>query len=498
MTAIVPDLRFSTDHLRSDLTGRTVRGGMVTVAAQMVQFVLSLLSVMVMARLLTPVEYGLVAMVMPITGFVGLFKDLGLSTATVQKDQITHEQVSTLFWINVAVSTGLALLCAAVSPAVGRFYHDTRTTWITLALAGSFVLSGLSAQHGALLRRQMQFGRIAWIDLATAVVSVVTGILTAWLGWSYWSLVAMTLAGSLSNCVAVWVASPWRPGRMHRGAGVREMVRFGGYLTVSQMSNYISGNTDKLIIGRTLGAGALGMYNRAFQLLLMPLDQVYRPLSSVFLTALSRVAGEPERYRRAVRQIGEVLIMAITPLAGISIALAPEVVAVFLGPEWMQVVPLFRTLAIVALALPMNYLGAIILQSSDRTDVMMKWSPVAMAISIASILVGLQWGLIGIATAWAFGALAVRTPVFYYIISRTTRVTFRDMLSPLLSYAIPFTLLAVSGEWLGRVIHLAHPLARLLVEGAILAFVYAAYLCLAGKHRIVTQWVRRGGDGVFQ
>lgn len=487
---------FCTNHLRADLTGRVIRGGMFTGAAQVARFILNLLSVMVMARLLTPVEYGLVAMVAPITGFVGLFKDLGLSTATIQKDQITHEQVSTLFWINVVVSFGLALVCVVISPAVGRFYHDARTTGITLALAGSFVLSGLTAQHNALLRRQMKFGILAGIDLVTALVALLIGILTAWLGWSYWSLVAMTLGASLANCTAVWIASPWRPGSVSRGSGVREMVRFGGCLTVSQMSNYISGNMDKLLIGRTLGPGPLGIYNRAFQLLLMPMDQVYRPLSSVFLTALSRVAGEPERYRRAVRQIGNVLVMAITPLAAISIALAPEIVAVFLGAAWMQAVPIFRALAIVALVLPMNHLGAIILQSSGRTDVMMKWAPVAMAISVLSIMVGMHWGLIGIANAWAIGMLAIRTPAFYLVISRSTQVSFRDMLSPLFSYALPFILLVLGGLALERRVPFTRPLWTLLVATAGLTTGYAAYLFVTGKHKLLAQLIHRGGIGI--
>ncbi len=465
--------------------------------SQSIRFGLNLASAMVMARLLLPVEYGLVAMVMPVTGFVGLFKDLGLSTATVQKEQINHDQVSVLFWINVVASAILMVLCLGISPLVGRFYHDVRTTWITMALAGTFVLSGLAAQHSALLRRQMRFGVIARIDVFTAVTSALTGILTAWLSWGYWSLVAMTIMSNLANCAAVWVTSPWRPGRLRKGSGVREMIRFGGCLTISNICGFISNNIDKLIIGKVLGAAALGIYNRAFQLLLMPLDQMFSPVSSVLLTALSRAAGDSERYRKAMRIIGDLLLMLVTPLAAILLALAEETVSVFLGPTWMETVPIFRALAMVAAVLPMSYLGGIILQSSGRADVMMKWAPVTMGISVFSILAGMPWGLIGIASAWAIGAVAVRTPLFYLILSRTTAVTFRDLMYPVLFYAIPFAAIVLAGIRLRVVVHFTSPFLTLLVDGAALATGYGAFLFLTGKHRVILEVLRRSRENVF-
>lgn len=485
MVTATTDIRFCTDHLREDLRGRTARSGLVTLISQFARFALNLLSVMVMARLLLPVEYGLIAMVAPITGFVGLFKDLGLSTATVQKTHITHEQVSVLFWINVTVSVVLAVLCVVISPLVGRFYHDSRTIWITMALAFTFVLGGLTAQHHALLKRQMLFVALAWIDIVTAVLSILVGIVTAWLGWSYWSLVAMTLSAGVVNCAGVWIANSWRPGRPRRGSGVREMLRFGGCLTVSQVCGFISGNADKLLIGKTMGANALGIYNRAFQLLLMPLDQIFTPLSAVLLPALSRVTGDPERYRHAVRSTGNLMLMVTIPITGILISLANETVIVFLGPSWMDAVPIFRALAIVAVAIPMNNLGAIILLSSGRTDILMRWAPISMTISIASILMGMPWGLTGIASAWAIGGLAVRTPLYYLLISRNSHVTFRDLISPVLWYAIPFLLILLAGNLLRPALRFDHPLCTLLIDGTILALGYGLFLLATGRHCLI-------------
>jgi len=361
-----------------------------------------------------------------------------------------------------------------------------------VALASTFMMGGLTAQHNALLRRQMRFGSIASIDILTTLVGIIIGITTAWLGFSYWALVAMTMGSSITNCIAVWVASPWRPGRIYRGAGVLKMVKFGSCLSISQVSNFISGNCDKLIIGHNLGPGPLGIYNRAFQLLLMPMDQLYGPVSSVFLATLSRLAGEPDKYRKAVRQIGDLLVMAITPLAAVSIVLSSEIVSIFLGDAWAEAASTFRTLAVVALVLPINYLGAIILQSSGRTDVMMKWAPVSMIISITSIFIGVPWGLIGIATAWAIGVITIRTPLFYLIISRSTKVSFFDVCYPVLFYSIPFLLLLAGGIGIRNILHSTSPVVNLLFISASLTACYSAFLYLTGKHRIIGKLARYG------
>ncbi|MGD0900434.1 MAG: oligosaccharide flippase family protein, partial [Thermoguttaceae bacterium] len=155
---------FSTAHLRDGLKGRSVRGGAASLVGQVAYFLMRLGSMAVLARILTPGDFGLVAMATAITGFVEMFKDAGLSLATVQRAEITHAQVSILFWINVALSAGLMLLVAAIAPAVAWFYGDSRLIAITLVVAGAFLFGGVGIQHAALLRRQMRFGTLATVQ----------------------------------------------------------------------------------------------------------------------------------------------------------------------------------------------------------------------------------------------------------------------------------------------------------------------------------------------
>ncbi len=180
--------RFDTANLTKDLARRTIRGGAVTLTAQGAKFVLRMGSMAVLARLLTPADFGVIAMVTVITGFVEMFKDAGLSTATVQRATITHAQISTLFWINVALSVGVTATVAGLAPAIAWFYDDPRLTAVTLTLAGTMIFGGLAVQPQALLRRQMQFGRLATIEIASLVAGIGTACAMAVQGFGYWGL----------------------------------------------------------------------------------------------------------------------------------------------------------------------------------------------------------------------------------------------------------------------------------------------------------------------
>jgi len=200
-------------------------------AAQGVRFFLRMGSTVVLARLLTPQDFGLIAMVTVITGFVMMFKDMGLSMATVQRDEVNHAQISTLFWINVGLSLCVMLLTAALAPVIAWFYGEPRLVWVTLALASAFIFGGFTVQHQALLRRQMRFGTLAVIGIISMVVGIITAIIAALSGAGYWSLVLMQLATAITIAIGVWVGCDWRPGLFVRRSGIRKMLAFGGNLT---------------------------------------------------------------------------------------------------------------------------------------------------------------------------------------------------------------------------------------------------------------------------
>src|SRR5438105_2599259 len=220
----------STGHLLDNLKGRTISSGLITIAAQGIKFALNLASIMVLARLLTPRDFGLYAMVTTIMGYVVTFKDAGLSTATIQREGITHAQVSNLFWINIAISGAISLILAAGSQIIAWFYREPRLIPITLVLSSTFFLSGLMIQHTALLNRQMRFKAIAFIQVGSMLVGVAVGIGMAWLRYNYWALVFSNLITVAATVPLTWFAIPWRPRAPSRLSGTGPLLSFGANL----------------------------------------------------------------------------------------------------------------------------------------------------------------------------------------------------------------------------------------------------------------------------
>lgn len=424
------DRHFSTEHLTSDLKGRSVRGGAVTLAAQGVKFALQLVQTVVLARLLAPEAFGLVAMVTAVTGFVAMFKDAGLSMATVQREHITHEQISTLFWINVALSAVLAVLVAALAPTLAWLYGDPRLTAITLVLAGTFVLSGLAIQHQALLRRQMRFTALATIQIITMATGVTAAITAAVLGASYWALVAMAIVQSVVGTGLVWGMCRWMPGLPVRGSGVRGMLAFGGYLTGSQMLAYLRRNLDNILIGAMWGAGSLGIYSKAYQLLLLPITQINGPVSNVVVPALSRLQNDPLKYRRYYSHA----LMAMTalglPVITFASLVPSEIIYIVLGPQWNNAVSIFLALLPAAFMGTLNVAGGWIFISSGRTDKQFRANIVMTVITAGAFLGGSPWGPVGIAIAFSASFTAYMPFVFSYAFSETP-IGWSDLLKAL-------------------------------------------------------------------
>lgn len=382
-----------------DLKGRSVRGGAVTLGAQGVKFVLQIGSTMVLARLLTPTDFGLIGMVIVVTGFAAMFKDAGLSIATVQREHITHEQVSTLFWINVALSILIMLVVAALAPAIAWFYGEPQLAWIALALAGTFIFGGLTVQHQALLRRQMRFKALALIEIFSMAVGIAIAITMALLNFGYWSLVGLLASTAVANCALVWIILGWYPGRPVRRSGVRPMIGFGSSLMFANITNHATQNAGPVLIGFALGAGPVGIYSRAFNLLVATMTQMQSPVSGVAIPTLSRLQDAPERYAIFFLKALRSIVLFTIPLVMFCIIEAPTLVMLLLGPQWDAAVPVLRLLAPVALASAFVGAPGWLYVTLGRMRRQLITSSALLLLMVAAILIGLQWGLNGVAAA---------------------------------------------------------------------------------------------------
>ena len=343
-----------------DLKQKAIRGGLAKIGSQAANLAMRVGSLMVMARLLEPADFGLVAMVTALTGVLGVFKDFGLSTASVQRTDVSEAQVSTLFWINVLVGGALMGLAMAMAPFVARFYNEPRLLTITFALAIGFLANSVGVQHSAMLQRQMRFTTLAAIDSLSQLASVTVGIAMAFSGFGYWSLVGMTLITPIVNSISVWIASAWIPGRPRRRAGIRSLIKFGGTITLNSVVVYMAYNLEKVLLGRFWGPEALGVYGRAYQLINIPTENFTGAIGDVAFSALSRVKDDSNRIKSYFLKGYSLVVTCTLPITVSCALFADDLILVVLGAKWSGAAAIFRLLAptilIYALINPMWWL----------------------------------------------------------------------------------------------------------------------------------------------
>jgi PST family polysaccharide transporter len=273
--------------------------------------------------------------------------------------------------------------------------------WITLASAGGIVFGGLTTQHYALLVRQMRFDAIALVQTLPQLAAVMVGIGLAMAGAGYWALVIMGIVGGAGTALVSWIASGWRPGLPSRSSGVGSMLAFGGHLTGFSLLSYLTRNADNIVIGRFLGPGPLGIYSKAYALLIFPVQQINAPVNGVVLPALCRLQHQPDQYRRYFLRAIEGLAFIGMPIILFAFADARSLVLTLLGPRWSGAVPIFRLLAPAALVGTINSTPTWIFTSLGRTDRQFRWALISAPIILAGFILGLHWGAAGVAASFS-------------------------------------------------------------------------------------------------
>ncbi|MGA9382055.1 MAG: lipopolysaccharide biosynthesis protein [Phormidium sp.] len=409
-----PERYFRTDHLETDLKGRSVRSGIVTLSSQILKFLLNIGGTIVLARLLTPQDYGLIAMVSTVSSLVVIFQDLGLSGATIQKPQINQAQVSTLFWINFGLGVAIALFMGAISPLLAWFYQEPRLVGITLVVSLGFILGGLTVQHQALLKRQMRFVSLAVIDIVSMIISVIVGIIAAFYGAGYWALAIGPLVGSMANMVGTWLVCPWRPGPPVRHSGIGSMLAFGGNLTGFNFLNYFSRNFDNVLIGWRFGAEQLGFYDKAYQLLLLPIRQINVPIANVALPALCRLQSDPERYKSYYYKAIRLMVTFGMPVVAFMCVSADKAILLLFGKQWVGAILLFQLLSPQAFLGTFNVATGWVYASLGHVQRQLRWQIMASVVTVLSFIIGLPWGAAGVAIAYSICSIILRFPELSY------------------------------------------------------------------------------------
>ena len=389
------------------LRQRTVAGlgwsGANQVVSQLLQFAFSV----ALARLLSPAEFGLVGMIIVFTGFAASLADLGLGASLIQRPSVSEAHLNAVFWLNVAMGGLLTTLLCATAPLIATFYGEPQLQLLTMAVAGTLLLSSLSAVQSALLSKSIEFRLRFWIDMAATAASGTVAVGLAVSGAGVWSLVAQSLTLSATRTVLLWWYTPWRPAWSFELAAAKDLRHFARHMMLFNIVIYWENNVEKMVIGRLLGSTSLGIYNLAERIMRIPSTNVTAAAGSVMFPAVSLIQHDVESVRRVYLRSNRLIATATFPMMMGLMALAEPAVLSLLGAKWHGTILPLQLLCLAGLVQSVYNTAGWIYLSHGRPDLLLRASLYAFAARVAGVFIGLPWGIVGVVCAYVAGVYAV-------------------------------------------------------------------------------------------
>jgi PST family polysaccharide transporter len=464
------------------LKGRAVRGGVAKLLNQLATTGIRILFLVVLARYLGTGDFGLVAMATVVTGFLDRFTHAGLSSATIQRQEISDQQVSHLFWVNVLVGAFLAAVCASFAPLIARFYDDPRLIEVILVLASGFIFAALGVQHSALLERDLRYTTLSTIDTVSQLGSAALGIGLAFAGWGYWSLVIAGVAAQGMYSAGCWLASGWVPKRPRSGVEIRPMLSFGGVVMLNSIVVYVGYNMEKVLLGRFLGADTLGLYTRAAQLIGIPVNTINGIVGGLFFSVLSRLQDDPDQFRSFFLKGYSIIIALSVPSTLFAALFADEIILLILGPNWSSAVPIFRLMTPTILVLGIINPMAWVLMSTGRQKRSLYIGIVVSLLVLVANLIGLRYGATGVAFSYSAVMLLWSLPHVAWCLHGTP-ISLKDLAKAIWGPFIASIAAVVCAHTLSDYVPPDHALLRLLLGATIMTVAYGWILLFLIEER---------------
>ena len=461
-----------------DMRERVVRGfGWVT-AAQIVLQITRTIGAIIVARLLAPEQYGLAMLALVFASLVLVFSDLAFGAALVQRKNITQADKSTAFWMTVGSGVVFTILGVLLSGPVAALYGEPEVAGLLAALSASFILTAAGSTHQSLLLREMAFKKTELLGLSGAFAGTIGAVVLATMGVGAWAIIGQQLITAVVTSTLLWRASSWRPSLRFSGASLRDLGGFSAFLVGHRLLYYLHQNADRFIIGRFLGVPALGAYAIAYNVMLQPVAKIAAPVQRVLAPAFARMQDEPERIAAAWARAGRLVGMLAVPALTGMIVVAPDFVPVVLGDRWSDSIPVIQLIAWVGMLQAVQGVNVDILMARDRTSTLFAYSVGFTIAHITAFAIGVQWGIVGVAVAYAVSSTLVE-PVLTVITARALGVSPWYFVRALLGV---FLAAAVMGV-VALVVRLAlvdagvPPLLRLLIVSVVGGAVFLA-ICL--------------------
>ncbi len=380
------------------------------IAGQVIRFAFGI----ALARLLSPHAFGLVAMVTVLTQFVGSIADIGLEEALVQRRELDEVQRSSVFWTMLLAGCVLAVGTFLAAPWIATFYGAAELRPLAEMLSAVFALHALGTVPRALVARRLDFRRSAQVECIAATVAGLCAITLARKGFGTVGLAAQILVGEAVESLLLLWASGWRPRFRLEPAAIGDLLGFGLYRVATRLLGYWSQHADDLLVGKLLGAGPLGLYSRAFNLMRLPVLYVSRAIARVTFPSLSLIQDDPERVRRVfLRTTGAVALVTVPLCMGL-FACAESFVVGVLGPQWREAAPLLRVLSVGGLLQSITTLTSSLYLSQGRPDLHLRLNVLQNFSTIAAVVIGIHWGVQGVALGYVAATALSAAPTLYF------------------------------------------------------------------------------------
>jgi len=437
------------------------------------QFAISI----ILARVLSPREFGLIGMILVFTAFASSLSDMRLGAALIQKRAVSDRHLNSVFWLNVGVGSSLTLLFCLTAPLVANFYHEPLLRLLTIAVAINFVLNSLTVVHTALLDKSLSFRARFWIEIVATFFSGIVALTLAFNGAGVWSLVGQSLTAAVIRIALMWRSHQWRPGTSFDLSALKDLMHFGGPLFGSSIVAYWGRNFDKLVIGRLIGSSALGIYNLADRLMRLPLTNVTDVTTAVMFPALSLMQDDVESVRRVyLRATGMIALLTFPMMIGLSVAAEPAILVVY-GDQWREAIGIVQLLCFAGMAQSVYNTATWIFLSRGRTDTFFRLIVYTTLVRVAGVFVGVHWGITGVAWAYVLGGYVLLWYPTWSAVGRLLHLRVGELLKnvagPLgcaaamgvLVWSVDWWLLAGQAAWI-----------RLILQTVMGTFVYCFFI----------------------
>lgn len=443
MNDSVNSTTFETKVVTKEFRQKVISGLMWSLGSRIGGQFLNLVISVILVRLLSPREFGLLALVTVLTNFAGIFVDPGLNAALVQRKNVQPEHFSSVFWLNLANGLLLMLLFMISAPFIADFYQEPSLVMLTMLISIDFFISSLAVVQRALMTKNLDFAQLSIITLAAASVAGVIAIVMALTGFGVWSLAVQTVLRSIIITALFWKLSDWRPSFVFDWAVIKDMLGFGTNLLGTQVLTYWTRNIDNLLIGKFLGTIELGIYDRAYSIMLFPLANVTQAIVNVLFPSFSLINEDKLKIKQFYLKVVRLIALVTFPMMLIIFVTTESFILAVFGPQWIEVIPILKILCLLGVNQSITTLNGSIYLSQGRADLQLRVGTVLRINLILGIIIGLQWGIIGVAVGYAIASLINFYPGIYFS-GRLIGLTFSELLQNLALVFICAVVMAAS------------------------------------------------------